>query len=255
MVTQALSMSVQMPRWFLPLASFPELPGPFPSRDAIEMAILRLSKLVGFPIPGGSPTTMTTSPSPTESEVSLRSSECSECLMRLQVLPVAFAPSKLDPVYIPHRDDILRPFFLRVANERLSRPVYASDIDSRTFRGFVRIMVADRPFYDPSGPPQWTAEYCAVYEVCRRIYVQKFTQEGHSMLYRMWIRDRGESAEMRIVVESVIGRPCLYQHRTIRIFEEAIPYNETGFSPLPPFRPLCARPSRVAHQLNCLCPR
>ncbi|KAL5525651.1 hypothetical protein ACEPAG_6987 [Sanghuangporus baumii] len=246
MATQALS--VQIPQWPLSLAPSPELPGSLPSRDAIEMAILRLSKMINLPTPVESPASSTRSDE-------IMDSENANYRSGVEVLPVAFTPSKLDPVYIPNRDDILRPFFLKTMDKKYYRSVFASDIDSLTFRGFLRTMVADRPFFDPNGPPEWTAEYYAVYEICRRIYVQKFTQDGHSMLYRIRIHDKGEVAELRIIIESVIGRPSLYQQRTVRIFEEAIPYSETGFSPLPPSRPLCARPPFVDHQRGCLCPK
>ncbi|KAL5504265.1 hypothetical protein ACEPAH_8339 [Sanghuangporus vaninii] len=246
MATQALS--VQIPQWPLSLAPSPELPSSLPSRDAIEIAILRLSKMVNLPTP-------VESPAPSIRSEETMDSEILDYHSNMEALPVDFAPSKLDPVYIPNRDDILRPFFLKIMDEKYYQPVFASDIHSHTFRGFLRTMAADRPFYDPSGPPEWTAEYHAVYEICRRIYVQKFTQDGHSMLYRIRIHDKGEVAGLRVIIESVIGRPSLYQQRTVRIFEEAIPYTETGFSPLPPGRPLCARPPSVAHQCGCLCPK
>lgn len=172
-----------------------------------------------------------------------------------EVLPVSFFPSRLDPIYSPSRDVVLRhPSSLKLRGESdFFHLVFASDIDSPRFRGFLRTLVADRPFFDPSGPPEWSAEYSAVYEVCHRFYAQTLTEDGQSMLYLKEVCDKGEIADLRILKESVIGKPSMYEYHTIRIFEEVASFSETGFSPLPPPRPLVGYPTRMPHRSDCSC--
>ncbi|EJD06931.1 uncharacterized protein FOMMEDRAFT_26082 [Fomitiporia mediterranea MF3/22] len=166
--------------------------------------------------------------------------------------PEEFAPSEDDPIHIPapRQDYHLKP----QEEDRFSHIVHTSDINSDTFRGFIRIFVADRPFYDPSGPPEWSAEYKALYQICGRSYAQSLTEDGYSVLHPVKALDVNEVAELvRINSKGVIGNRTVYHIINVKIFEEASPYSETEFSALPPSRPICKRPTKVGHSPGCRC--
>ncbi|EJD06929.1 uncharacterized protein FOMMEDRAFT_17389 [Fomitiporia mediterranea MF3/22] len=165
--------------------------------------------------------------------------------------PEEFLPSGDDPIHIPSpRKD----YYLKLQGEdHFSHVVHASDINSDTFCGFVRVFVADRPFYDPSGPPEWSAVYKALYEICGRRYAQSLSEDGHSILHPVKVLDTNEVAELLVNSEGVIGRRTTYETLKVRIFEEANSYSETEFSALPPPRPICKRPTSVGHLPGCKC--
>ena len=78
-------------------------------------------------------------------------------------------------------------------------------------------MHADRPYFDPSGPPVWTASFSPLYEICGSFYSQKIScpvtknaktevkQTSQSMLYikrAVWL---GEVCSMGVKLPRAVG--------------------------------------------------
>ncbi|EJD06932.1 uncharacterized protein FOMMEDRAFT_152269 [Fomitiporia mediterranea MF3/22] len=144
--------------------------------------------------------------------------------------PEEFVPSENDPIHIPPaRQD----YYLKL------------------FRGFVRIFVADRPFYDSRGPPEWSVQYKALYDICGRMYAQNLTEDGYSVLHPARVLETNKVTELRVNSWGIIGRRTMDETMKVKIFEEASPFSETEFSALPPPRPICKRPTNVTHVPGC----
>lgn len=146
---------------------------------------------------------------------------------------------------------------------------------SSTFVGILRTMHADRPYFDPSGPPVWTASFSPLYEICETFYAQRFScpavasntktkgkQTSLSMLFIKRVVWLGEVCSVGVkpppsrvrAVGSEVRRAKVddgLEWRKVPVFEENGRYADTGFEPLEGPRALYMSPDDVRRCEEC----
>lgn len=102
---------------------------------------------------------------------------------------------------------------------------------------------ADKPLFDPSGPPNWTIDYSALHESRAGLpYSEEVSGNGASWMHLKQVSATDEIAVVRVVKENVVGRMITYEDRLVPVYEEQIPFVMTGFEPLRPPRPVMFTP-------------